>query len=154
MATATVTETKKLDLPTPHDRPNADIVLFDGQCKFCQAQVARLNRWDWRGQLAFLSLHDPMVKERWPDLRYDQLMKEMYVVTQSGKYHRGADSFRYLSRRMPSLYILAPFLHIPFSLPFWNLAYQQVASRRYKLMGKVEDCEGGTCKLHFGDAKK
>ncbi len=72
-------------LPSPADRPNADIVLYDGQCKFCLAQVSRLNRWDWTGRLAFLSLHDPSVAERWPQLTHEQLMKEMYIVAHSGQ---------------------------------------------------------------------
>lgn len=139
-------------LPTVAERPHADVVLFDGKCVFCRAQVERLNRLDWRGQLAFLSLHDPLVKERWPFLTYDQLMKEMYVMRPSGKFHKGADSFRYLSRKLPSLWLAMPFLHIPFTLPILNYFYQMIASRRYKLMGK-DECEGGTCSLHF-DKKK
>jgi predicted DCC family thiol-disulfide oxidoreductase YuxK len=140
-------------LATVVERPNADVVLFDGKCKFCRAQVEKLSRWDWRGQLAFLSLHDPLVKERWPDLTYDQLMKEMYVMRPSGKFHKGADSFRYLSRKLPSLWLAMPFLHIPFTLPIMNYFYQLIASRRYKLMGKIDECDGGTCSVHFGDKK-
>jgi len=26
----------------------------------------------------------------------------------------------------------------------------KVAERRYKISGKADDCEGGTCELHFG----
>ena len=61
---------------------------------FCQGQVARLARWDSRQSLAFLSLHDEEVKHQYPDLTYNQLMEQMYVVDRQGKYYGGAAAFR------------------------------------------------------------
>lgn len=141
-----------LSLPTPADHPAADVVIFDGHCKFCRAQVERLRRWDGKQRLAFLSLHDPEVARRWPDLTHDQLMAEMFVIRPGGERHRGAGAIRYLSRRLPILWWLAPLLHIPFSLPLWRTLYQQVAQRRYRY-GKIDDCESGTCAVHFGKGK-
>ena len=67
----------------------------------------------------------------------------------------GAAALRYLSRKLPKLWVLAPFLHIPGSLPIWQWGYRQVAKRRYKIAGKQSgQCDdGGTCELHFGDKK-
>lgn len=134
-------------LPTIEQRPEAEVVLFDGQCRFCQAQVRRLARWDWSGRLAFLSLHDPRVAERYPDLSHDDLMKQMYLIDRRGRRHAGAASLRYLSRHLPPLWPLAPLLHIPFSLPLWQWFYRQVAIRRYRLAGK--QCDDGACEVHF-----
>jgi predicted DCC family thiol-disulfide oxidoreductase YuxK len=136
-------------LPTPAENPQADVVIYDGHCRFCTAQVKNLARMDPGGRrLAFLSLHDQEVTRRYPDLSYDQLMEQMYVVDRRGKRHAGAAAFRYLTTRLPMLYVLAPLLHIPFSLPLWQWAYRQVAKRRYRF-GKTEDCAEGTCKVHF-----
>ena len=55
-------------LPDPTDRPQADVVIWDGRCNFCLKQVQRLRRMDIFGQLAYLSLHDARVGERYPDL--------------------------------------------------------------------------------------
>jgi predicted DCC family thiol-disulfide oxidoreductase YuxK len=140
-------------LPSPADRPDADVVIFDGHCRMCTGQVARLARWDGGHRLAFLSLHDPAVAQRYPDLTHDDMMQNMYVVDQQGRRHRGAGAVRYLSRRLPRLWFLAPALHIPFSLPLWQWLYQQVARRRYRF-GKVEDCADGACAVHFGGPKK
>lgn len=134
-------------LPDPADRPDADVVIYDGHCRFCTKQVRRLAFFDRAGRLAFLSLHDPRVAERYPDLTYDQLMEELYLVRPNGVRYAGAAAFRYLSRQLPLLWPLVPFLHIPYSLPVWNWCYQQVAQRRY-LFGRIEECEGGTCSLH------
>lgn len=137
-------------LPTPSDRPGADVVIYDGHCKFCTGQVQRLARWDTNGRLAFLSLHDPQVAKDYPELSYDRLMEEMAVVDRQGRRHWGATAFRYLTTRLPRLYLLAPLMHIPFSMPLWRWGYRQVAKRRYWLAGKTGDaCEGDTCRVHF-----
>ena len=90
---AQITAENAIHLPTPDENPDADVVIYDGHCKFCTGQVKNLARWDRGGKrLAFLSLHDPEVARRFPDLTYDQLMEEMYLVDQQGqRYERGED---------------------------------------------------------------
>jgi predicted DCC family thiol-disulfide oxidoreductase YuxK len=136
-------------LTDPSARPGADVVIFDGHCRFCRGGVERLARLDRRGQLAFLSLHDERVAEWYPDLTHEQLMADMYLVDRSGTRHRGAAAVRYLTRKLPILWALAPLLHIPGSLPIWQWGYSQFARRRYR-WGKVDDCADGTCSVHFG----
>ena len=67
------------DLPTPAERPDGDVVIFDGKCVFCIGQVRNLLKFDGKERLAFMSLHDPEVTQRFPDLTYDQMMKQMYL---------------------------------------------------------------------------
>lgn len=139
-----------MSLPTPAENPDADVVIYDGHCRFCTNQVQKLARWDGKGRLAFLSLHDAEVARRYPQLSYDDLMKQMYVVTPAGKQYAGAAAFQYLTRRLPRLYPLAAVVHIPFSLPLWQWLYRQVAIRRYKIAGKIDEaCDGDACKVHF-----
>lgn len=136
-------------VPNPEsNRPwTKDVVIYDGECRFCRGQVERLVRFDSQGKLTFISLHDARLRKRYPDLSHDELMSQMYVVTPEGKKYGGAAAVRYLSRQLPRLYWLMPIMHIPFSLPLWQWAYKQVAKRRYKLAGKV--CDGDTCSIHF-----
>lgn len=147
---ATATQTAEVRLPSPAENPTADIVLYDGHCKFCTGQVQNLARWDRGGRrLAFLSLHDPEVAKRFPDLTYDQLMEEMYLVDQRGNRYAGAAALRYLTTKLPRLYALAPLMHIPFTMPLWRWGYKQVARRRYAIQGKTDACDDGSCKVHF-----
>lgn len=148
---ATVCETPRAGsaLPTPADRPHADVVIFDGHCRICTAQIHKLTWWDCQGKLSYLSLHDPVVQERYPDLTHEMLMAQMYVVDRYGNRHGGAAAIRYLSRRLRRLWWLAPLLHIPGSLPLWNWLYRQIANRRYKF-GKLDDCGDDACQIHFG----
>ena len=136
-------------LPAPAERPDADIVIYDGHCRFCTHQVQRLARWDRRQRLAFLSLHDPQVSRRWPQFTHEQLMREMFLVESTGRITSGAMAFRRLSRILPPLWLAAPLLHLPGSMILWRPLYQWVARRRYRIMGRTDHCEpGGTCHLH------
>jgi predicted DCC family thiol-disulfide oxidoreductase YuxK len=149
MAQAT-TPVSDIHLPSPAENPDADVVIFDGHCKFCTGQVQNLARWDGKGRrLAFLSLHDAEVATRYPDLTYDHLMEQMYVVDRRGRRHAGADAFRYLTTRLPRLFFLAPLMHIPFTMPLWRWGYQLIARRRYLLGQTAEACPDDACHAHL-----
>ena len=45
-------------LPGPDQRPLADLVIYDGNCRICTAQIRFIERWFAAGRLAYLSLHD------------------------------------------------------------------------------------------------
>ena len=126
-------------------RPPVDTVLYDGQCRFCRRQIEILRRLDVWGHLRFVSLHDPVVGRDFPELDHDDLMRQMYVVDTSGRARGGAESVRYLSRRLPLLWPIALPLHVPGSMPVWNALYRLVARNRYRIAGT---CAEGTCRLH------
>jgi predicted DCC family thiol-disulfide oxidoreductase YuxK len=138
-------EPRILNLPGPETLANADVVIWDGQCNFCRAQVERLHRMD-SGKLTYLSLHDPRVKALCPDLSLDQLQEQMWLVTPDHRRYGGADAGRYLSRQLPKLWWLMPLLHLPFSMPLWRWIYRQIAVRRYKISGR--HCGSSSCKIH------
>ncbi len=132
-----------VSLPTPSERPDAVVLIYDGKCRFCVKQVARINRWDSGGRIAYLSLHDAKVADCYPDLTHAQLMQQMYVIDQAGNRYGGAEAFRYLSRLLPTLWFLAPWIHLPFSMPLWQWLYRQFAQRRYRNNPcKHETCHG------------
>ena len=132
-------------LPSPDQRSDSDVVIYDGNCRFCTAQVQRLAHWDGQGVLAYLSLHDPVVAERFPDLTHEMMMEQMYVVDRQGRRYGGSDALRYLSRRLRGLWWLAPLLHVPGTGRLWHWLYRQVANRRYRLAGQT--CDGDTCRV-------
>ncbi len=102
-----------------------------------------------------MSLHDPAVNDRYPDLTHEQMMKQIYVINQAGQRFGGAAAIRYLTRRLPRLWWAAILTHIPFTLPLQQWVYDIVAKRRYKIANKngTVDCDNGSCDIHFGDKK-
>lgn len=135
------------ELPSPDERPDADVVIYDGRCGICMAQVKKLPWWDCQGKLSYLSLHDPRVTERFPDLTHEELMREMVIVDRHGRRHRGAYALRYLTRRLRRLWWLAPLLCFPGAMLLWKPLYRHVAQGRYRLSRKTA-CNGGGCERH------
>lgn len=129
---------------TTASRPERDTVIYDGQCRFCRSQIAILRRLDVAGSLAFVSLHDPEVARRFPELDSEDLHAQMYVVDRGGRARGGAEGVRFLSRRLPALWPLAALLHVPGSMPLWAWLYRVIAHNRYRIAGR---CDDGTCKL-------
>lgn len=142
---ATVTST--FEFPSVDDRPDASVLIYDGHCKFCRANIRWISAID-EGKVAYISLHDPFVKDRWPELSHEQLMKHIYLIDGDQKYP-GAAAFKQLSRKLKMLWPIMPLMHIPFSLPVWQFFYNKVARIRYRF-GRIEDdCENGACSVHF-----
>lgn len=136
-------------LARPDTRPDADVVLYDGRCQFCLARVQQLAWLDAGGErLAFLSLHDPDVAERYPGVDPGRLLDEMCVVDRDGGHHWGADAVRYLSRRIPRLWWLAPLMHLPGAMLVARPVYAWVSRNRYRIAGRSDDCVDGACSVH------
>jgi predicted DCC family thiol-disulfide oxidoreductase YuxK len=112
-------------------QPGVDTVLYDGDCRFCRAQIRFLQRADRRGRLAFVPMHRDM--------------REMVVVDKSGKRHGGGDAVRYLTRKLPVFWPIAIILHIPGTRRLWAWLYRKVAARRY-WFGRIT-CDSESCGL-------
>ena len=61
MATATASPSDPA-LPTPADRPEADVVIYDGNCGICTAQVRKLPWWDCQNKLSYFRC----TTRKWP----------------------------------------------------------------------------------------
>jgi predicted DCC family thiol-disulfide oxidoreductase YuxK len=136
-------------LPSPRERPLADVVIYDGQCRVCSDMVARLNRWDSRGRLAYLSLHDAEMAQRYPDLNHDDLMREIYLVDSDGARHRGVGALEEICRRVPRLRPLLPLFRLPGGARTLGWFYRLFARMRYRF-GRTAACDDHTCQVHFG----
>lgn len=134
-----------VSLPTTvATRPSRDVVLYDGQCRFCRGQMAILRRLDPTRRLQLTSLHDPSVARDFPELPRELLLEEMVTIDRRGRTRAGATAWRHVARQLPLLWPMAVPLHIPGSLPIWNWLYRLIARNRYRFAGT---CEEGTCRL-------
>ncbi|MEQ1824802.1 MAG: DUF393 domain-containing protein [Pirellula sp.] len=130
---------------SPNKKP---VVLYDGQCNFCRSQINLIRRLGGQSRLEFVSLHEPGVRESYPDLSIEQLMDQMWIVAPDGQRYGGAFAVRYLAHKLPLLWPIVPALHIPGTMKLWQFLYKQVAKYRYRIAGRT--CEpNGTCSLHY-----
>lgn len=133
-------------LPTPAERPDADVVVYDGHCGMCTAQVGKLPGWDSKERLAYLSLHDEEVQRRWPDVSHERLLQEMLIIDRAGGRHWGPEALRYLTLRLPRLWAAAPLAYFPGSMLLWRPVYRWIARNRYRFSGDA--CADGACQVH------
>lgn len=129
------------------DRRQLDkaILLFDGQCPLCLLSVAWLQRLDWLDRVHYQNARETnAIPTMQPPLQQDKLLEEIHLVTANKQsvYH-GFGAFRWLSWRMPLLWIVAPLLYLPGVPWLGQKIYMWVARNRYKLV----PCKDGVCHL-------
>jgi predicted DCC family thiol-disulfide oxidoreductase YuxK len=121
------------------------IVLYDGDCAFCQRAVRILQSLDWFHRLSFQSARDT---DRLPEtpvpLDPQKLIEEMHVVPPArDRAYAGFSAFRWIAWRLPATMLVAPFLYVPGVLWLGNRVYRWVARNRFKLM----PCANGGCRV-------
>jgi predicted DCC family thiol-disulfide oxidoreductase YuxK len=121
------------------------LVLYDGQCQFCQKSVAILRKLDWLGRLAFQDGRDvEALPETNPPLIPQRLIEEMHVVTPDRKrVYFGFGAFRWMAWRLPLCWPIAPLLYLPGIPWLGNRIYLWVARNRFELV----PCDDGQCAL-------
>jgi predicted DCC family thiol-disulfide oxidoreductase YuxK len=140
--------------PTSAERtkpPPALVVLYDGHCQFCTAQVKNLialARW---GAVEAVDFQEPGVLERFPGLTHEACMQAMHLVTPDGRVYRGFEAAVRAVATRPLIGRLALIYYLPGIRQLCDWLYARIAASRYRLMGKAVaegECEGGTCRLH------
>lgn len=106
-------------------------VIFDDQCGLCRHSIASLRTMDVMGRITYISISEANTREQ-EDLNWldeDALLRAMHVVIGSRAW-RGYDAYRVLSRRMPLLWPLLPFLYLWPITAIGRRIYRHVADTR------------------------
>ncbi|MEP6664801.1 MAG: DUF393 domain-containing protein [Verrucomicrobiota bacterium] len=109
------------------------VVIYDGDCNFCRAQVRWIKKLDWFGALKFIPSDDVQVKEIAPTISQEELDEAIYCVANDGKISRAARCFRFLAMRVPLLFPIALLMWIPGVIWFAEKIYAAVARNRSTL---------------------
>lgn len=122
-------------------------VLFDGQCSLCRASVARARRFDSRGRIEFLDLHDPSARRRFPQVDPEVALRWMQAVDARGRVFSGVDAWARIGMLLPGWNLLAWMLLIPGIHWLAEKIYAWVARNRYRWNREL--CADGTCSVHI-----
>lgn len=80
------------------------IVLIDDGCPLCRRTARVLHTLDWFDRLAFADGVDGTARERWaPGLNEAAMIREMYVVDETGTRHAGYEGYLQLAAVVPLL---------------------------------------------------
>ena len=123
------------------------VVLYDGRCRLCTAGADRIRGHDSEGALEVVSLHEPAVRARFPDIPLKDVLAEMHFVKPDGSIAKGHDAIREVLRVIPRYRWLSLFWMLPGFQFVADKAYKWVARNRYRWNRKVH-CENDVCSMH------
>jgi predicted DCC family thiol-disulfide oxidoreductase YuxK len=123
-------------------------VLFDGNCRFCTRSARAVQRRFGRARIAVQDFQEPGALGRYPAVTLEAAMDKMHVVLADGRVFAGAEAFARVVASIPYVGWVAFLYYVPGLRRLADLAYRLVSRHRYRLFGKAEACDGGTCHLH------
>jgi predicted DCC family thiol-disulfide oxidoreductase YuxK len=127
------------------------ILLFDGHCRFCVAQTARLVRWTG-GRIEPLSFREPGVLERFPQVSAADCERAMQLVLPDGRVLAGADAALAALALRPALAPLAALGRLPGLRQALRAGYRVIAANRSFLPGAPLACADEACRVHVAAA--
>lgn len=116
------------------------IVVYDDHCPMCTFQMRLLSWLDLGRRFDFMALSNPTVQALAPQLRREDLLQAMHVLTKAGPIHRGARAIRFIALRCVLLWPLAILLWIPGVIYLCEIFYRWV-SRNRQVLSTVFGCK-------------
>jgi predicted DCC family thiol-disulfide oxidoreductase YuxK len=124
------------------------IMLYDGGCRFCTSSAMALARRFGPKRIETRDFQNEGVLAAFPGVSYEACMKKMHVVFPNGAVYAGSEAFARVFSTVRWVGWLAYLYYVPGIRQLADLGYALIAKYRYRLFGRTDTCEGGTCHLH------
>ncbi|MBI3843595.1 MAG: DUF393 domain-containing protein [Planctomycetes bacterium] len=124
------------------------VLIYDGRCRFCVGQAARLARW-LKGRVNLQSFRDPGVLEHYPRLTAAACERAMQLVLPDGRIFAGAEAVSHALRLRAALAPIGWLYLVPGVRQLMDWGYDLVARNRFRLQGEV--CTDDACRTHQRD---
>lgn len=122
-------------------------LIYDGHCRLCQHGSARLQRLARPGSIHRIDFRQPGALDPFPAITPQAAEAAMQLITPDGSVLSGAHAaFAALATR-PILRPLLWLYRLPIVRPFMEWLYRRVALNRYRILGRVQTCDTGACRL-------
>ena len=107
-------------------------LVYDGYCPLCIRTMTQLDVLDGARRLRYVDLERETARaqELLPGVALEAMREEMAVVSPEGRVLRGFFAFREVSRRLPILWPLVPFMFAPGAAWVGTRVYAWVAKHR------------------------
>lgn len=115
------------------------IILFDGDCNFCDSSVQFIIQHDPAGYYRFASLQSDIGRELRAKHSIPEDVDSLVLVDQKRAYVKSDAALR-VANHLTGLWKLAYYLK-SFPRPLRDGAYDLVAKNRYKVFGKLDQCQ-------------
>ena len=116
------------------------VILFDGECAFCEASVRFIARHDPAGYFRFGASQSPQGAALLATHGLTREMTKSMVLIEDGQvYLRSTATLRIAGRLTAPWHLASVFLYVP--RPIRDAAYRVVAAVRRHLAGRSNACE-------------
>jgi predicted DCC family thiol-disulfide oxidoreductase YuxK len=110
--------------------PSKPVLIYDGDCEFCQRWVTRIERWDSRRAIDLVPFQDSAAVARYRIPQSD-LNAAMHLVLPDGRVFAGAAAAPEILRLLPGKRWLAWWFRVPGVPWVATRVYRWVARRRH-----------------------
>jgi predicted DCC family thiol-disulfide oxidoreductase YuxK len=124
------------------------VVLFDGHCRFCTRGAKTIARRFGADRVTTRDFQEAGVLDDYPGVTHEACMKKIHLVMPDGRVYAGAEAFARLFATVRIVGWIAFVYYVPGLRQIAELVYTLVARARYRLFGRREACNGGTCHMH------
>ena len=114
------------------------VIVYDGSCSFCLAQIGRIKRWDKAEQFEYLSKQDATTSERFPILEQGNFATGMRVLTAPDEIFIAADAVYQIAKRLSPHRYVAWLYRVPVLRSIFKLLYSWVAKNRSRFSKQAE----------------
>ena len=114
------------------------VILFDGECNFCDSSVQFIIKNDPKGIFHFASLQSDTGQELLKKHHVPSNIDSMILIEGNKVYYKSAAALRICRHLKGAWKLLYAFIIVP--RPIRNVAYDFIAKNRYKWFGKKESC--------------
>ncbi len=109
------------------------LVLWDGDCGFCQQSLEWLKKQRLNGEIDFVSFHENKAKLWREKIGTENLAKSMYVIEDGDRVYHHADGVRLLLSRSKKWKWLSVLMGLPLIKQACYFGYCLIANNRYRL---------------------
>jgi len=115
------------------------IVLFDGECSFCNSTVSFLFDRNKKRSLYFASQQSDVGLEL---LHFNKLSTDLNTIYyySNGMVYEKAQAFFQIAKELDSSWKYLSMLQNIIPLPIANWCYDRIAKRRHLILGKKDTC--------------
>ncbi len=125
------------------------VIIYDGECRFCQWSVRRIRKLDRRQQFEYVPRQTEGLDARFPVLAESDFNTGLRLMD-AGAVHVGADAIYQIYRRLPPYNLVAWLYRVPLITQLGRLGYAIIARNRHRF-GRVE-CNTGACTVPVASA--
>ncbi|ARF17328.1 thiol-disulfide oxidoreductase DCC family protein [Sporosarcina ureae] len=112
------------------------IILFDGECNFCDASVQFIIKRDPYKHFSFASLQDDVGRKLRKDYQIPDNVDSLVLIENGKAYTKSGAALR-IAKKLDGLWHLA-FLFVVIPPAIRDIAYDYISTNRYKWFGKKE----------------